>query len=85
MTELEVKVKRLPHGIDLPLPEYQSALASGCDLAAAIDAEILIAPGEWAAMTGLAIALPPGTKAQVRPRSGLAARGGLTVLNAFGA
>jgi dUTP pyrophosphatase len=85
MTELEVKVRRLPHGIDLPLPKYQSELASGCDLAAAVDAEILIAPGEWAAIpTGLAIALPPGTEAQVRPRSGLAGRCGLTVLNAPG-
>ncbi|BAT61732.1 deoxyuridine 5'-triphosphate nucleotidohydrolase [Variibacter gotjawalensis] len=87
MTSVDVKIMRLPHGQDLPLPAYQSALAAGFDLHAAVaaDAPMSIAPGEWAAVpTGLAFALPPGTEAQVRPRSGLAAKQGLTVLNAPG-
>jgi dUTP pyrophosphatase len=83
----EVAVARLPHGADLPLPAYQSALAAGLDLYAAVaaDAPVIIAPGRWAAIpTGIALALPPGTEGQVRPRSGLAARHGVTVLNAPG-
>jgi dUTP pyrophosphatase len=82
-----VDVVRLPHAADLPLPEYQSAQAAGLDLIAAVDAEtpLTIAPGTWAAVpTGLVLALPDGTEAQVRPRSGLAARHGVTVLNAPG-
>src|SRR5262249_45967590 len=66
---------------------YQSAHAAGLDLAAAVpaDAPLSIAPGRWASIpTGFAIALPPGTEAQVRPRSGLAARHGISVLNAPG-
>jgi dUTP pyrophosphatase len=87
MNEIEIRVARLPHGADLPLPAYQSKLASGCDLLAAIPQEqpIVIAPGARAAIpTGIALALPPGTEGQVRPRSGLAARSGVTVLNAPG-
>ena len=87
MTLHEVRVQRLEHGADLPLPSYQSAAAAGLDLHAAVpaDAPVIIAPGRWAAIpTGLAIALPPGTEGQVRPRSGLAARHGVTVLNAPG-
>jgi len=87
MNEIEIRVARLPHGADLPLPAYQSKLASGCDLLAAIpqDEPIVIAPGARAAIpTGIALALPPGTEGQVRPRSGLAARSGVTVLNAPG-
>jgi dUTP pyrophosphatase len=87
MSTVEVRVSRLPHGVDLPLPEYQSAQAAGLDLLAAIPAEapMVIAPGARASIpTGLAIALPPGTEAQVRPRSGLAGRHGVTVLNAPG-
>lgn len=83
----EVRVQRLSHGMDLPLPSYQSALAAGLDLMAAvpIDAPVTLTPGARALIpTGLAIALPAGTEAQVRPRSGLAARHGLTVLNAPG-
>ncbi len=82
-----VEVMRLPHGADLPLPAYQSEGAAGLDLLAAVpaDAPVTIAPGAWAAIpTGIAIALPPMTEGQVRPRSGLAARHGLTVLNAPG-
>jgi dUTP pyrophosphatase len=71
----------------LPLPEYQSALAAGLDLLAAVpaDAPLELAPGARALVpTGIAIALPPGFEAQVRPRSGLAARHGITVLNTPG-
>ena len=87
MNEIEIRVARLPHGADLPLPAYQSKLASGCDLLAAIPhaQPVVIAPGARAAIpTGIALALPPGTEGQVRPRSGLAARSGVTVLNAPG-
>jgi len=80
-------VMRLPHGADLPLPSYQSAGASGLDLLAAVpaDAPLTIAPGHHAAVpTGIAIALPTGMEAQVRPRSGLARNHGVTVLNAPG-
>jgi dUTP pyrophosphatase len=87
MNSVGVNVMRLPHGKDLPLPAYQSDSAAGMDLLAAVpaDAPLTIAPGKYAAVpTGLAIALPPGTEAQVRPRSGLARNHGVTVLNAPG-
>jgi dUTP pyrophosphatase len=87
MSEVDVRVLRLPHGQDLPLPTYQSARAAGMDLLAAvpIDAPVVIGAGERALIpTGLAIALPEGTEGQVRPRSGLALQHGLTVLNAPG-
>jgi dUTP pyrophosphatase len=85
MNSVEVKVIRLPHGADLPLPEYQSAQAAGLDLLAAVTADVIIPPGKRAMVpTGIAIALPAGTEAQVRPRSGLAARHGLTIVNAPG-
>lgn len=87
MNTTDVRITRLAHGGDLPLPSYQSALAAGIDLAAAVpaDAPVTIAPGNRALIpTGIAIALPPGHEAQVRPRSGLAARHGITVLNAPG-
>ncbi|MGH6770803.1 MAG: dUTP diphosphatase [Xanthobacteraceae bacterium] len=83
----EIRVMRLPHGEGLPLPAYQSALASGLDLVAAVpaDAPVIVAPGERAMIpTGIALALPPGFEGQVRPRSGLAARHGVTVLNSPG-
>jgi dUTP pyrophosphatase len=82
-----VRVVRLPHGAGLPLPSYQSADAAGVDLMAAVpeSAPVVLGPGERALVpTGLAIALPSGFEAQVRPRSGLAARHGMTVLNAPG-
>jgi dUTP pyrophosphatase len=80
-----VRVLRLPHGADLPLPAYQSAGAAGLDLLAAVDTPVTLAPGARALVpTGLAVALPAGFEAQVRPRSGLAARHGVTVLNAPG-
>jgi dUTP pyrophosphatase len=83
----EVRIVRLPHGADLPLPAYQSALAAGLDLLAAVpaDSPMEMAPGERALVpTGVAIALPSNHEAQVRPRSGLALRHGVTVLNSPG-
>lgn len=85
MVELKVAVQRLPHGLDLPLPAYATAQSAGLDLMAAIEGEIVLAPGARQLVpTGLAIALPAGYEAQVRPRSGLAAKHGVTVLNAPG-
>jgi dUTP pyrophosphatase len=87
MSRIEVPITRLPHGQDLPLPAYQSEHAAGIDLIAAVpaDAPLTLAPGARALIpTGIAIALPEGTEAQVRPRSGLAVKHGLTVLNAPG-
>jgi dUTP pyrophosphatase len=87
MSEMTVRIMRLPHGADLTLPSYQSARASGLDLLAAVaaDAPLTIAPGRHAAVpTGIAIALPIGVEAQVRPRSGLARNYGVTVLNSPG-
>lgn len=84
---IEVRIMRLPHGADLPLPAYQSALAAGLDLNAAIpdDAPVTIPPGGRTVVpTGIAIALPPGHEGQIRPRSGLAGRHGITVLNSPG-
>jgi dUTP pyrophosphatase len=84
---VEVRVLRLPHAVGLPLPAYQSALAAGLDLLAAVPAQapITIAPcGRAMIPTGIAIGLPPGSEGQIRPRSGLAARHGVTVLNAPG-
>jgi dUTP pyrophosphatase len=84
---VEIGIVRLPHAADLPLPAYQSAHAAGMDLAAAVDTGegVVIAPGARAAIpTGLVIALAPGHEGQVRPRSGLAAAHGVTVLNAPG-
>ena len=85
MSAVDVQVIRLPHGRDLPLPEYQSAQAAGLDLLAAVTSDVTIKPGQRETIpTGIAIALPSGTEAQVRPRSGLAARHGVTVLNTPG-
>ena len=87
MTAPEVRVLRLAHGAGLPLPAYQSAHAAGLDLVAAVPEgePVTLAPGARRLIpTGLAIALPDGFEAQVRPRSGLAARHGVTVLNTPG-
>ena len=84
---IDVQIVRLPHGADLALPAYQSDHAAGLDLMAAVPADtpVWLAPGGRALIpTGIAIALPPGAEAQVRPRSGLAARHGVTVLNSPG-
>jgi dUTP pyrophosphatase len=80
-----VAVRRLPHADGLPLPAYETAHAAGVDLLAAVEADVILTPGGRALIpTGLAIALPVGYEAQVRPRSGLAARDGVTVLNSPG-
>jgi len=84
---VRVEVRRLPHGEDLPLPAYQSTGAVGLDLLAAVPEQtpLILSPGKSAIVpTGLTIALPSGYEAQIRPRSGLAARHGVTVLNAPG-
>jgi dUTP pyrophosphatase len=84
---ITIEVQRLPHAEGLPLPAYQSDSAAGMDLLAAIpeDAPLTLAPGKYAMVpTGLAIALHPNFEAQVRPRSGLATKHGVTVLNSPG-
>jgi dUTP pyrophosphatase len=84
---IQVEIHQLPHGEGLALPAYQSAHAAGLDLLAAVpeDTPTMLAPGKHALVpTGLTIALPAGFEAQVRPRSGLAAKHGVTVLNAPG-
>ena len=82
-----IDIVRLPHGRDLPLPEYATPGSAGLDLRAAVpeDAPVTLAPGARALIpTGLALAIPAGWEAQVRPRSGLAVRHGLTCLNTPG-
>jgi len=80
-----VAVRRLPGNDDLTLPTYETPQSAGLDLPAAIDGDLVLAPGARAMVpTGLAIALPDGYEAQIRPRSGLAAKHGLTVLNSPG-
>ena len=84
---IEVDIRQLPHGGGLALPAYQSAHAAGLDLLAAVPegAPLSLSPGQRALVpTGLTIALPPGYEAQVRPRSGLASKHGVTVLNSPG-
>jgi dUTP pyrophosphatase len=84
---VKVDIHQLPHGEGLALPAYQSSHAAGLDLLAAVpeDSPLILAPGAHALVpTGLTIALPPGYEAQVRPRSGLAAKHGVTVLNSPG-
>jgi dUTP pyrophosphatase len=84
---VEIAVMRLPHGEDLPLPAYESDHAAGMDLRAAVpeDSPVTLRPGDRHAVpTGLAMAIPPGFEGQVRPRSGLAIRNGVTCLNAPG-
>jgi len=82
---VEIEVVRLPHARDLQLPDYATAAAAGADLLAAVDQDIELGPLERKIVpTGIAIALPVGFEAQVRPRSGLAARHGVTVANAPG-
>lgn len=82
---VSVQIQRLAHGADLPLPAYQSRDAAGFDLLAAVESEIILLPGACAMVpTGLAMAIPRGFEGQVRPRSGLAAKNGVTVLNTPG-
>lgn len=85
MTTVEVAIWREPDALDLPLPEYATAGAAGLDLRAAVEADLTLAPGERALVsTGIRMALPDGYEGQVRPRSGLAWRQGLTLLNTPG-
>ena len=80
-----VPIRRLPHGAGLPLPSYATAMSAGVDLLAAVTEPVVLEPGGRAAIpSGIAIALPPGYEAQVRPRSGLAMKHGITVLNSPG-
>lgn len=80
-----LRILRLPHAEGLDLPAYASAGAAGLDLQAALDEDAVLAPGaRMLVPTGFAIALPPGYEAQVRPRSGLALKHGITVLNSPG-
>ncbi|PPR10782.1 MAG: Deoxyuridine 5'-triphosphate nucleotidohydrolase [Alphaproteobacteria bacterium MarineAlpha11_Bin1] len=85
MNTVEIAVTRLPHNADLPLPMYETAQSAGMDVPAAVDLPVSLAPGKRAMIpTGLALALPSGYEAQIRPRSGLAAKNGITVLNTPG-
>ncbi|MCB2225146.1 MAG: dUTP diphosphatase [Desulfarculaceae bacterium] len=85
MSRPKVLVKRLPHGEGLKLPAYESELAAGLDLPAALDEPLTIDPRDIVMVpTGLALAIPAGYEGQVRPRSGLAIKKGLTVVNAPG-
>jgi len=82
---VEVLVRRLPHSEELPLPTYATPGASGADVAAAVTEDVALKPMERRAIpTGLVVAVPPGYEVQVRPRSGLALRHGVTVANAPG-
>ena len=85
MSRAEVPLHRLPHGAGLALPDYATELSAGVDLLAAVEADVVLQPGERKLIpSGITIALPAGTEAQVRPRSGLALEYGVTVLNAPG-
>jgi len=85
VSQVEVRVRRLAHAAGLGLPTYATAGAAGADLAAAVTADLVVGPGERVAVpTGLVVALPDGYEGQVRPRSGLALRSGITVANAPG-
>ena len=85
MSGLAVRLQVLAHGAGLPLPRWQTDGAAGADLHAAVDVPLVLAPGERALVpTGIALALPAGWEAQIRPRSGLAVKHGVTVLNAPG-
>ncbi len=83
--EFTVRIKRFAHGKDLDLPRYETALAAGCDVRAAVSDAVTLKPGERSMIpTGIAIAMPPGWEAQMRPRSGLAAKHGISCVNAPG-
>ena len=84
---MKVALQRLPHGLGLPVPSYESIGAAGMDLYAALleEQKLILEPGAWDLVpTGLILSLPEGLEAQVRPRSGLAVKYGVTVLNAPG-
>jgi dUTP pyrophosphatase len=82
---IQIAVTRTPEGEELPLPAYATPDAAGMDLHAAVESEVTLQPGERALIsTGLRIALPPGYEAQIRPRSGLALRHGISMVNSPG-
>lgn len=82
---IELKIKRLPHSEGLPLPSYQTPHSAGMDLHAALENELTLKPGERKLIpTGLQMAIPVGFEAQIRPRSGLAIKQGITMLNSPG-
>jgi dUTP pyrophosphatase len=82
---MNINVKRLPHGVGLDLPAYATEHAAGMDLLAAVGKSVILLPGEWRLIPcGISIAIPEGFEAQIRPRSGLALKHGVTVLNAPG-
>ena len=85
MSDLTVRIEQLPEARDLPPPEYMTEHAAGLDLRAAVKETLTLSPGEFALVpTGVRLAIPPGYEGQVRPRSGLAARHGVTLVNAPG-
>jgi dUTP pyrophosphatase len=85
MKNVQVKLQQLPHGKDLPLPEYATAHSAGVDLIAALECDVVLKPLERALIpTGIAIALPQGYEAQIRPRSGLALKHGISLVNTPG-
>ena len=82
---IKVRIQRLPHAQGLPLPTYATDGAAGADLCAAVEKEMVLESGERAAVpTGLVVDIPDGYEGQVRPRSGLAIKAGLTIVNAPG-
>lgn len=82
---MEIKFRKLAHAEDLPLPAYETQSAAGMDIRAALEAPIVLNPGERTLIpTGLQMALPHGYEAQIRPRSGLAIKNGITMLNSPG-
>ena len=83
LTDIEIRLKRLPHGKDLPLPSYATAQAAGMDVVSA-ESVVLAPGGRLAVATGFAVAIPVGYELQVRPRSGLALKHGITCLNTPG-
>ncbi|MGC6497560.1 MAG: dUTP diphosphatase [Candidatus Puniceispirillaceae bacterium] len=85
MTRPVIRIMRLPHGQDIPLPAYATEGAVGMDICAAVDADLTLAPGaRMAVPTGLAMAIEPGYEVQLRPRSGLALKNGISLANAPG-
>ncbi len=85
MSNKYILVKRLPHAQDLPVPEKMTPGSSGCDIAAALEESIILKPGERVLVpSGFCFEIPPGYEVQVRPRSGLAWKHGITVLNTPG-
>ncbi|MFH1080699.1 MAG: dUTP diphosphatase [Pseudomonadota bacterium] len=85
MEDIKIAIQKLPGNEDLPLPRYMTEHAAGLDLFAAIRRDVELSPGQWEMIpTGLAIALPVGYEAQIRPRSGLAWKNGVTLVNAPG-